>query len=458
MGRAEESMRALATWLAVFSLFLTGCSAGGTDREPLGVLPDATAFVRNASPKTSRIRHIIVVVQENRSFENIFAGYPNADAPMYGYKHDGRRIALQPIQFTTTDICHGWKASLHDWDGGKMDGFDTTCTADGSQAGSLTYSYLARQAVRPYWDMADRYVLADHMFPTMFGPSFTAHLDLVASTANLDPDLSVADTPSNEPWGCDAPTGTTTPTVGLSRVYSNNGPYPCYAQFRSLADTLDAAHVSWRYYAPSIAEGGSLWSAFNAIKAVRSGPDWKRNVVSPPAKILSDIGSGNLAEMTWVVPAWAYSDHAGGGDLGPSWVAAIVNAVGRSPYWESTAVVVLWDDWGGWYDNVAPPQLDYRGLGIRVPAIVISPYARHHYVSHTQYEFGSVVRLVEETFGLPPLGSIADGYTDLRANSMMDAFDFSQPARPFKAIAAPHGPSAFLMMAPAQSSRAPDDD
>jgi phospholipase C len=108
-----------------------------------------------------------------------------------------------------------------------------------------------------------------------------------------------------------------------------------------------------------------------------------------------------------------------------------VDAVGESPYWKNTAIVVLWDDWGGWYDNVPPPQLDYTSLGLRVPMIVISPFAKRHYVSKTQYEFGSVLRFIEQNFGAGSLGS-----TDARANSIADVFDHKQFTT-FQSIAKP---------------------
>lgn len=189
---------------------------------------------------------------------------------------------------------------------------------------------------------------------------------------------------------------------------------------------------------------------------MRYGPDWK-NVISPQTKILRDVSNGNLASVSWVTPDWIDSDHTGSGyNRGPSWVASIVNAVGESPYWKSTAVVVVWDDWGGWYDDLPPPQQDFRGLGIRVPCIVISPYARRGYVSHTVYEFGSIVKLVEEIFGLPPIGPPARGFTDARAASMLDAFDFMQPPRAFSPISAPYPESSFTNERP--SYVAPDEE
>jgi phospholipase C len=225
-----------------------------------------------------------------------------------------------------------------------------------------------------------------------------------------------------------------------------------------MADTLDAANVSWKYYAPNIRiAGGRLWSPFAAIRNVRYGRDWKRNIISPQTTVLTDAANGRLAQVSWVIPDAADSDHAGThSDKGPSWVASVVNAVGEGPDWNSTAIVVLWDDWGGWYDNLAPPQLDFVGLGIRVPCIVISPYAKPGYVSHTQYEFGSTLKFIEEAFGLSALGSVAQGYTDTRAHSLADSFDFKQKPRAFRRIPAPYPPAYFLSQPP--SGEPPDSE
>ena len=199
---------------------------------------------------------------------------------------------------------------------------------------------------------------------------------------------------------------------------------------------LDAAHVTWRFYAPSISGDwiGGAWSSFSSIKSVRYGPDWRKIVVPPPT-ILTDVKAGKLAGVTWVAPDWQYSDHAGSGTtLGPSWVAAIVNQIGKSPFWNSTAIFVVWDDFpGGWYDHLPPPQFDFKGLGIRVPCLMISPYAARIRI-HTQYEFGSVLKFVEQRSACRPWGSVADGYSDARATSVIDAFDFTKRPRAFQPI------------------------
>ena len=448
--------------IALALLLLAGCSGISSSPNPHSpaFLP-AGKIHSNCSSSSSGcipIQHVVIVMQENRSFDNLFAGFPGADAPKYGTMHDGKRVTLQPIGLNTVDVDHSYGAAVQDYDGGKMDGFDQNWTGYSKAAGRFAYSYVRHDEIQPYWDMASHYTLADHMFPTELGPSWTAHIDIIAGTTNITRNRALVDFPSSSPWDCYAPKGTVSSLIDSNGNYLYNaGPFPCFTQFRTMADTLDAAGVSWRYYAPAIyGDIGGIWSPFGAIKKIRYGPDWN-NVINPPAQFLTDVAYGNLAAVTWVTPEWNYSDHAGGGaTYGPSWVAAVVNAIGQSQFWDNTAIVVLWDDWGGFYDNVPPPQLDFKGLGLRVPCIIISPYAKRHYVSHTQYEFGSVLRFVEQVFKLPALGPKSRGYSDARAASIIDSFDFTQHPTPFKTIKAPTPPSYFLKMP--ESGKVPDDD
>jgi phospholipase C len=148
--------------------------------------------------------------------------------------------------------------------------------------------------------------------------------------------------------------------------------------------------------------------------------------------------------VSWVIPTFTESDHPRTTkDTGPSWVASIVNAIGESPYWSDTAIIITWDDWGGFYDHVPPAQLDQFGLGFRVPMIVVSPYAKHAHVSHTRYEFGSIIKFIEETYGVPSLGQ-----TDVRATDLTDCFDFQQSPAPFVPITSDLKAGYFLHQAP----------
>jgi phospholipase C len=242
---------------------------------------------------------------------------------------------------------------------------------------------------------------------------------------------------------------------------SNSPIYPCF-EHRTLTDELDAAGLSWRYYAPS---AGSIWTAPNAIQHMCGpnatppnatecqAPEWLNNVVlyttANPDPILNDITNNQLPAVSWVIPTDINSDHAGNPNAmyGPSWVAGIVNAIGNSSYWSNTAIIVTWDDWGGWYDHVPPPQIIDDGTswgsgyvyGFRVPLIVISPYAKAAYTSHVTHDFGSILNFIEQNFRLPSLG-----YADARADALSDCFNFSQTPLTFKTINAPFDASHFL--------------
>ncbi|MBV9103991.1 MAG: hypothetical protein JO060_10385 [Candidatus Eremiobacteraeota bacterium] len=421
----------------------------------------------------------MLIVQENRSFDNLFHGFPGADYAKYGLVHTGRRVALRPVSLRVDyDINHGYRAFLTAYDHGRMDRFDLVHAGIGPRAdGPETeepypqYRYVERDEIEPYFDMARRYTLADHMFQSNMDQSFAAHLFLIAGQAG-----HAVNVPSGRPWGCDAWPATRVHTLGTSR-HPKRAVFPCFG-FATLVDELDARGRSWRYYAPRLDEPvrwitfmrerqlasveridrnerrapdfGQVWSAYDAIDHVRYGPDWATNVVSPTRRVLRDIAAGDLAAMTWVVPTWKNSDHSlSRSASGPAWVASIVNAVGRSRFWRDTAIVIVWDDSGGWYDHVPPPQLDQDGLGDRVPMIVVSPYAKRSFVSHTTYEFGSILKFAEETFGVPPLAR-----SDRRASSIADCFDFTQRPAAFETV--PLGPSRQM---PAQSAeeRQPDD-
>ncbi|HEY9086499.1 MAG TPA: alkaline phosphatase family protein, partial [Candidatus Tyrphobacter sp.] len=248
--------------------------------------------------------------------------------------------------------------------------------------------------------------------------------------------------------GCDSPAGSSVYLIDPVSGIENTTTYPCF-EHPVLVDLLDRHRLTWRYYQPRVYAG--LWDAPDAIRHIRYSADYA-NVISPGTKFLTDIASEPLAAVTWIIPNAAQSDHAGITDgSGPSWVADVVNAIGESPYWNSTAIFITWDDWGGWYDHVPPERYNAYELGFRVPLIVISPFAKRAYVSHAQHEFGSILRFTEEVFGLGSLG-----YSDARADDLSDCFDFNAAPSPFQPIAAPLPASYFEHLPP--DHRSPDDD
>jgi phospholipase C len=443
-------------------------------------LGSVSCVARPVAQAPSPIRHIVLIVQENRSFDNLFHGFPGADSADYGYDHTGARVPLRPVSLAVDyDLNHGYRAFLTADDNGKMDGFDLVHAGTGPRAdGPETlephpqYRYVEHSEIAPYFELAHRYALADRMFQSNMDQSFAAHLYLIAGQAG-----NAVNVPSGRPWGCDAWPAARVHTIGAARKPARRV-FPCFS-FTTLGDELDAHNLTWRYYAPHLdpaprwidfmrkrrlgsvdtidrneeraPDFGQVWSAYDAIDHIRYGPDWATNVVSPTRRIFSDIAHGDLAAMTWVVPTWKNSDHSlSRSTTGPLWVSSIVDAVGRSKFWKGTAIIVVWDDSGGWYDHVPPPQLDADGLGDRVPMIVISPYAKEHYVSHTTYEFGSILKFAEQTFGLETMAA-----SDRRATSIADCFDFGRTPAVFAPIAST---SQEAPVADATEDVQPDDD
>ncbi len=438
-------------------VILAGCGGGGTTPP----LPAANTSLAMTSP----IKHVIIVVQENRSLNTLFMNYPGAITSTTGQTITGDTVPLTQVNLEAgIDIGHSHLTYVSEYQNGRMDGFNTISFFNPSgggpprASGLYPYAYVNPAEVQPYWNMAQQYTLADEMFPTESSGSFTAHQDLIAGGDSLDANDTLVDFPSAIPWGCDAPKGTFTNLLHPDGTITFDGPFPCFS-YRTIANSLDAAGVSWKYYAPQVNPnpalaniGGEIWSAFDAISAVRYGPDWAKNISSPETNVLSDIQNGNLAAVNWVIPSLADSDHSGSAsNTGPSWVTSIVNTVGQSKYWDSTAIIVVWDDWGGWYDPVAPPQLDYVGLGFRVPMLVISPYAKHGYVDHHIYEFGSILKYVEDNFGLASIGT-----TDQRSTSIINAFDYTQVPKPFSIIHAQYSARQILSIPP--SYQPPDEE
>src|SRR5262249_52792008 len=234
--------------------------------------------------------------------------------------------------------------------------------------------------------------------------------------------------------------------------------------YQTLLDVLDQHGITWHYYTPN--KIMNIWSAPETIMHIRNGADWNGKVVQPETQIISDAANGMLPEVSWVVPTGVNSDHpasqafmTGPEDHGPQWVAQVVNAIGSNArLWDHTAILITWDDWGGFYDAVPPPQLDTMGLGFRVPLLVVSPYAKAGHVSKVQYEFGSILKFVEETFGLPSMHSIDANATDDRANGLADCFDFAQQPRPYAPIATVLSVEDFLIEEQGIPATPPDND
>jgi len=452
----------------------------------------------------SQIRHVVIIFQENRTPDNLFQDpvliRRGADISSVGVNSKGKIIALKPTSLVQNyDLSHTHASFLAQYDNGKMDGADKivlTCAANAVNCPCSHYAtahnlscplsnpqfyYVDPAEVKPYFTMAETYTFGDRMFQNNQGPSFPAHQYIISGTSTMGTNapsgnakLYIAENlPTGGVGGLKGLAGCAAPSNALVKLIDISNPnsltnetqsaYPC-AEHQTLMDLLDNKKISWKYYAPGPT---SIWTAPNAIEhlcgpnakiphaTACTGLDWTNNVIQPKyTQILTDISSGNLADVSWVIPGGATSDHAvATNGTGPSWVASVVNAIGNSPYWGDTAIIVTWDDWGGWYDHVVPSLVAHNSneQGFRVPLIVISPYVRAGYVSHVNHDFGSILKFIESTYGLPSLG-----YADSKADDLSDCFDFAQKPLVFKTIPAALPASHFINDTTAPTD--PDDD
>jgi phospholipase C len=425
----------------IATLFVGGRAVGGSS-------PPAPATF------SQTFKHVVVIVQENRTPDNLFHGFPNADIADSGITSTGQVVTLTSTPLDDNyDLDHSHTSFVRMYDGGKMDGADkivVTCNPGTTNCPPPhpQFKYVDPADVQPYFTLGEQYTFGDRMFQTNQGPSFPAHQFLISGTSapTATSNLFASENPSGATAGCTAPAKTSVLLINpLGK--ENQMMYPCF-EHPTLMDSLDAQMISWLYFTPL---AGSIWTAPNAIHHVRLGADWAK-VIIPQTKILSDITKGQLPQVSWVIPTAQDSDHASINlGSGPSWVASVVNAIGKSQYWKDTAIIITWDDWGGWYDHVAPTIYDSYEYGFRVPLIIVSPYSKQKYVSKVTHDFGSILKFIEEVFNLPSLG-----YADSRADDFSDCFDLTQKPIPFQPVAAKLDGGFFLT--DKRPAAPPDDD
>jgi phospholipase C len=393
--------------------------AGGTS----GYSSQASATPEFA-PGFGNIQHIVFIVKENRSYDNMFGTYPGANGATTATISTGQVIPLRhAADRVARDMDHSWHASFISIDYGRMDGFDQIAQ------GNIDNDYLSLsqhvQADMPnYWTYAGNFVLADNYFSSLHGPSFPNHLYTVAASSagaatNPYPSGGIIS------WGCDAATGK------LVDVLDTNGNltevFPCL-NLTTLVDSLQSAGISWRYYAPAQYQQGYEWNALDAVNQIRNNPSlWTATNIPLYTQFLTDAQSGQLPSVSWLVGPGQTSEHPNSSlCASENWSVEQVNAVMQGPDWNSTAIFITWDDFGGFYDHVQPPPPeDEFGLGLRSPLLIISPYALAGHVSNTVYESASILKFVEEKFGLAPLTT-----RDANANDMLDSFNLQQTPLP----------------------------
>jgi phospholipase C len=418
-----------------------------------------------------KIRHVVVIVQENRSFDSYFGTYPGADGiPMRNGRPtvclpDPRRLGCQrPYHDRLNRNAggpHGHVDAVKDVDGGRMDGFirqaragsrracksdvaDPACTLRPEEPDVIGY-HDARE-IPNYWAYARSFVLQDHMFQSDASWSLPSHLYLVSG-------WSARCSRKGDPRSC-VP-AVEAPGSPPGEPQNTTGAIPDYA-WTDLTYLLYRHHVSWRYYiakgdqpdcadnqmfcapVPQGAKTRGIWNPLPWFDTVRQ--DHQVANVAPLQDFYRAARTGRLPSVAWITPAQAVSEHPPAlVTKGQSFVTGLINTIMRSPAWGSTAIFLTWDDWGGFYDHVKPPTVDAQGYGLRVPALVISPYAKRGYIDHQTLSFDAYLKFVEDDFlGGARIDPRTDGRPDPRTvvrenakilGNLVDDFDFGQKPR-----------------------------
>lgn len=455
--------------------------------------PLAEGPVATAAKGITKIQHIVVVMQENRSFDSYFGTFPGADGfPTKNGKIDvcvpdpARHRCARPFH-DRRDINgggpHGHRNALSDINGGRMDGFvgqaenaqKTGGCSDPNAPDCATavserdvMGYHDGREIPNYWAYAKNFVLHDHMFEPNSSWSLPAHLFTVSEWSARCPDHDPEHCTNDVSHAVDPPDF----DVGL-----HPGAKPPVYAWTDLTYLMHRAGVSWRYYVskgdepdcqndsmltcPPVhqsAKTPGIWNPLPFFDTVQQ--DHQVSNITSVRNFATAARTGQLPSVSWVIPSEAVSEHprAKVSD-GQTYVTGLINAVMSGPDWKSTAIFLTWDDWGGFYDNVTPPTVDENGYGLRVPSIVISPYARTGYVDHQVLSFDAYAKFIEDRFlrgqRLDPANDDrADARPDVRENeaqlgNLALDFDFAQVPRPPMLL--PTEPKTDIVQAPAGS-------
>lgn len=388
-----------------------------------------------------RIRHVVYLVKENRTFDHMFGRFPGADGVTEGLTCDGRVVPLERAPDDAPGPDHSFQGGLKAINGGRMNCFDELYGGAQLQA----YVQFRPEQIPSYWAYAQTYVLADRFFSSTYGPTGIEHLFTVGATTDGFTDHERA-TPAGQ-FG----------ENGVPREYCQDstewmwsfrrlthqeraGAYEleeralvgtlkarywyerqACTDITILPDLLEEAGVGWKYYLGD----NDYIKTLKLVEHVVFGPMYTK--VVDDSRFLVDLENGDLPAVSWLIPDVEYSEHPAAGSMcvGENWTVEILNAIMQSPEWKHTAVVITWDDFGGFYDHVPPPHVDLYGFGPRVPMILVSPWAKQGFVAGDTLEFSSVLKLIETIWGLPALTA-----RDRRASDMLNLFDFGGDPAP----------------------------
>ncbi|MGH2590829.1 MAG: phospholipase C [Actinomycetota bacterium] len=399
-------VRRSALSLAGATLF--ACTGGGRMNALAPRTPTASV---SAADTRWPIKRVVYLMMENRSFDNLYGRFPGANGTTVGVKF-GREVPLSPApHWLPGDLPHDRAAHLNAANGGTYDGFGI-----GQFGDPWAYTVFEESMVPNYYAWARDYVLCDNFFASVAGPSYPNHFFFVAGQAG-----GVLDNPENietrrlddgrlfKSWGCDA--------VG-ENVYvfvkddkGNLTKHDTCFGFRTVPEQLEEAGVGWAYYSAQPGQSGYFWNALNGMANVFHTDLWRvGDTIRWVDRLVGDIAAERLPAVTWVTPRFELSDHPPESTcFAHDWLTDVVNALMRKPAWEHTALFLTWDEWGGFYDHVVPPEVDALGLGFRVPMLAISPYSRRGYIDDAVGEFSSPVKFIQDNWACrtSPTGSSA---------------------------------------------------
>jgi phospholipase C len=439
-------MRKAFAVASVVLAMLVGSVAAARATFPTESTPPSNVL-STLDPATTPIKHVVVVMQENHSFDNVLGKLcvddQRCDGTLTGTLYGGTRIALHQAPDIVPAVVHRVSSQVHAIDKGKMDGFSRIVGCDLSHAYGC-YSYYDESQIPALAALARQYVISDASFSPASAPSWGGHFAMVSPSngwvngwnATFAYDGFSGENPvarlgtAGPGWGCDShkdslwrPTRTAIAVYEPSCVPSadGSGPYRAspVAHVSTIMDSLDRAGLSWKIYGTlDPTDSGYIW---NVCPTFADCVKKQQTVVQSRASFAADAATGQLPAVSFLIPDGAHSQHNGDSMMrGDNWIAQNVNAVMNGPDWNSTAIFITYDDCGCFYDHVNP-NTPTTGLGIRVPMVVVSPYARPRFTdSHATSSTSGILSFIEHNFGLPAIGNESSYY------DYSQSFDLSQ--------------------------------
>ena len=428
--RAISDLGALLCMMVMLALFAPAALLCQTATTPKSPGPLAIAG-------SEKIEHVVWIIQENHSFDNYFGTFPGADGIPPSTclpKMPGAQECVQPFHMPhgqpLLDLEHSWETAHAAYNSGAMNGF---VWAEGS---SYTMGYYDERDIPNYWKYARSYTLCDRFFSSEMTGSSPNHVYTVAAQSG---EINNIGSLKEVEQQLDDEDGFNFASI-VRRFRSTGIAWKYYVETQPLPPGDSQAKTELAHMAYPDPKELTLWNPLPGFKGIRENPADMARLV-PLQQYFGDLKAGTLPQVSWIIPDFQDSEHPPEPlDQGMWYVTRAINALMQSPYWKNSVIVLTWDDYGGFYDHVPPPEVDAYGYGPRVPTIVISPYAKQHYVSHETYDFTSVLKFIEQRWNLKHLTARDD-----RANNMADVFDFDQPPASPLVIAVPGNVRSHLL-------------